>query len=165
MDWLTKLKDYAPDIAMAIATGGASLPQLALKAVADAVGSEVSSELELQSLVEANDPTVRLKLTQANNSFKIRMRELDNELLSAELSDKKDARRNHKHSIMPAFVTAGMTVIMGALFYALFFEPIPVGNKDVLYLLAGQASALWGASVTYWVGTTRSSAEKTFKPK
>ncbi len=165
MDWLDKLKDYAPDIAAAVLSGGATLPQLAMKAVSDAVGVDVSNEAGLKDYVDSASPETMLKITQANNAFKIRMRELDIELGTAELKNQENARDSHKHSIIPAIVTLGMTIIMGGVLWALFKMAIPPENKDVLYMLAGQASALWAASITYWVGTTRSSAEKTYALK
>lgn len=160
MKWLDKLKEYAPDIAAAVVSGGATLPQLALKAITDATGKPVGSETELAQLITAAAPEEMLKVTQANNAFKIRMRELDVELQSAELSDKQNARENHKHSKMPAAITIMMTLIVGVLIWCLFTSAVPGANMEILYVLIGQASALWGASITYWVGTTRSSAEK-----
>lgn len=161
MEWLDKLKDYAPDIAAAVLSGGATLPQLAMKAVSDAVGADINDEANLKSYVDSASPETMLKITQANNAFKIRMRELDIELGTAELKNQENARDSHKHSHIPAVVTLVMTLIMGGVLWALFDMKIPEGNKDVLYMLAGQASALWASSITYWVGTTRSSAEKT----
>ena len=114
MNWLSQLKEYAPSIAGAILSGGATLPQLALKAISDATGVNVLNETDLADMVESASPEVMLKLKQANNSFKIRMRELDNELVSAELSDMQDARKNHKHSIMPAILCCVLTVCYNA---------------------------------------------------
>lgn len=160
MDWLKKLKEYAPDIALAVASGGATLPQLALKAVSDAIGQDVQDETKLAQIVSGASPEDMLKVQQANNAFKIRMRELDVELGEAELRNQEHAREQHKHSMMPAVITLVMSGIVAGLFYALFYYAIPESNQDVIYILVGQASALWAASITYWVGTTRSSAEK-----
>ncbi len=161
MKWMDKLKDYAPDIAQAILSGGATLPSLALKAVSDVVGSSINNENELSDFVIGANPETMLKIKQANNAFKIKMRELDIELETAELKNQEQAREQHKTSIMPSVVTVGMTLIVAGLFYALFAKILPDNNRDVFYLLTGQASALWGASITYWVGTTRSSHDKT----
>lgn len=159
-DWIAKLKEYAPHIASAVVSGGATLPALAIKAVSDAVGGDVKDESALAGLVSGADPDLMLKIRQADNAFKIRMRELDVEIDSAELRNQEHAREQHKHSPMPAVVTVMMTLIVTALLWALFYMEIPEGNRDVAYMLFGQATALWGSSVMYWVGTTRQSAEK-----
>ena len=156
MDWLKKLKQYAPDIATAVLTGGATLPQLAIKAIADATGNEVSTQDELQKAVESASPEMMLK----NNLFKSRMRELDNDLVATKLGDVQDARKNHKHSKMPAAICIGLSVIVAILSIALIFEPIPAANNQMLNMLIGQIVAAWMASIAYWVGTTRSSANK-----
>ena len=160
MNWLKKLKQYAPDIATAVLTGGATLPQLAIKAIADATGNEVSTQDELQKAVESASPEMMIKITQANNQFKIRMRELDNDLVATKLGDVQDARKNHKHSKMPAAICIGLSVIVAILSIALIFEPIPAANNQMLNMLIGQIVAAWMASIAYWVGTTRSSANK-----
>ena len=163
--WLDKLKEYAPSIASAVLSGGATLPQLAMKAIADATGEDIQNESQLSTFISGADPETMLKIKQAGNAFNIRMRELDVELEEAELKNQENAREHHKHSIIPAIITFLMTAIVGGLFFALIMKSVPAGNKEVLYLLIGQASALWGASITYWVGTTRSSASKTLMLK
>ena len=160
MSWTDKLKDYAPDIATAILTGGASLPQLALKAIGDATGSQVSTIEQLQSAVETADPATMLKITQANNSFKLRMKELSNDLTASELTDKQNAREQHKHSKMPAVITCLLTFMVSGLLYSIMHTELTANNHDLAMMMFGQVFALWGASITYWVGTTRSSANK-----
>lgn len=162
MDWLNKLKEYAPDIAAAIVSGGATLPALAVKAVRDAVGDEsITTESALANFVEAANPDTMLKVKQANNSFMIRMRELDVELDQAEIKDKQNARSAHKDSVMPALICVLLTMIVGFGGYLLFTLNIPDGNREIAYLLFGSLMAKWGDSIAYWVGTTRSSNQKT----
>lgn len=160
MSWLKKLTSYAPDIATAILTGGASLPQLALKAIADATGGKVSTQADLEKAVLEANPETMLLITSANNSFKIRMRELGNDLTYAELSNIENARKEHKHSYMPAIITVSLTfmVMMGG--YAIFVADIPEANTTLANLLFGATLAKWGDSIAYWVGTTRTSADK-----
>ena len=160
MDWIKKLKEYAPDIVTAVLTGGATLPQLALKAVADATGNEVNTQDDLQRAVESATPEMMLKITQANNQFKIRMRELDNEILSSELGDLANARDKHQHHHMPAVICIALTVMVGIGAFFLFTKVIPDANTTLANLLFGALLAKWGDSIAYWVGTTRSSANK-----
>jgi len=160
MNWLTKLAEYAPSIAGAVLSGGATLPQLALKAISDATGVNVSNETDLANMVESASPEVMLKLKQANNSFKIRMRELDNELVSAELGDVQDARKNHKHSWMPAIICGMLSVAVISFTATLMFITIPEENTRIIDTLFGAFLTAWLSSINYWVGTTRTSADK-----
>jgi len=160
MKWLDKLKEYAPDIAMAILSGGATLPQLALKAVADATGQEVKDETQMADVIGTASPEIMLKVKQANNSFKIRMAELGNELTAAELGDVQHAREHNKHSIMPALLCGFLSVSVVAFAAALFAFKIPEDNIRLIDTLFGSFLTAWLGSVTYWIGTTRSSANK-----
>jgi phosphoribosyl-dephospho-CoA transferase len=160
MDWLNKLKEYAPDIATAVLTGGASLAPLALKAIADATGNKVSTQDELQKAVESASPEMMLKVTQANNQFKMRMRELSNELVVTELNDVQNARKHHQHHHMPAIICIALTMMVAVGAYFLFNTVIPEANTTLANLLFGATLAKWGDSIAYWVGTTRSSANK-----
>jgi phosphoribosyl-dephospho-CoA transferase len=160
MEWLKKLKEYAPDIATAVLTGGATLPQLALKAISDATGNEVTTQDDLQRAVESASPEMMLKVTQANNQFKIRMRELDNEILESELGDVQNARKHHQHHHMPAIICIALTMMVAVGAYFLFNKVIPEANTTLANLLFGATLAKWGDSIAYWVGTTRSSANK-----
>ena len=76
MNWIDKLKDYAPSIASAVMSGGATLPQLAYKAIADVSGMEVNSETQAALAIETASPSEMLALKQADYSFKVEMEKL-----------------------------------------------------------------------------------------
>ena len=163
MKWLDKLKEYAPSIATAVLSGGATLPQLALKAISDATGVDVVDSIQAAKAIDNASPDDMLKLKQADNSFKIKMVELGNELTYAELADVQQARIENKHSPMPAIICCALTLMVAAAGYCLFTINIPPENTEIAYLLFGALMAKWGDSIAYWVGTTRSSANKDFK--
>ncbi len=160
MSWLDKLKEYAPDIAMAVLSGGATLPQLALKAVADATGQEVTNETQMAEAIKGASPEVMLKVKQANNSFRIRMAELRNELVDTELGDVQHARVHNKHSKMPEIICIMLTLSMIGFAVALFFAEIPDANVRLIDTLFGAFMTAWLGSINYWVSSTRSSANK-----
>jgi len=161
MKWLDKLKEYAPDIAGVILSGGATLPSLALKAIGDATGQTVTTETEAAQAITGASPEVMLKVRQANNSFKIRMAELANELTATELGDVQNAREHHKHSIMPSLICGTLTIAVVSFAACLFFVTIPDSNQRILDTLFGTFLTAWLGSINYWIGTTRSSAQKT----
>lgn len=165
MKWLDKLKEYAPDIAMAILSGGATLPQLALKAVADATGQEVNDETQMSEVINSASPELMLKIRQSNNSFKIRMAELGNELTATELGDVQHAREHNKHSKMPELICVMLTLSMIGFAVALFFAEIPKDNVRLIDTLFGAFMTAWLGSINYWVSSTRSSANKDMRNK
>lgn len=160
MDWLTKLKDFAPDIATAVLTGGASLPSLAIKAVSEAMGVDIKSEDALGKAIEAATPEQMFKMKQANNSFKLRMQELANEMSIAELGDVQNARKTHKDSVMPAAICITLTLSVIGFACALMVLTIPEANQRMLDTLFGSVLTAWLGSLAFFTGTTRSSGQK-----
>jgi hypothetical protein len=110
--------------------------------------------------VKNASPEVMLKVKQANNSFKIRMSELANELTATELGDIQHARVQNKHSDMPALICSLLTVAVLAFAAALMVVNVPVGNVRLIDTLFGAVLTAWLGSIQYWIGTTRSSAQK-----
>ena len=160
MGWLNKLKEYAPSIATAVLTGGASLPALAMKAIEDATGLEVTNEDQLSRAIDAATPEQLFKMKQADNSFKLRMKELASEMAHAELGDVQNARKNHKDSKMPATICITLTLAVIGFACALMVLTIPEANQRMLDTLFGSVLTAWLGSLTFFTGTTRSSGQK-----
>lgn len=106
-------------------------------------------------------PEALVKLKQIEADHRAELEQIAAKVALAELKNQEHAREIHKHSPMPAIVTGALTVMVAVAGWLLFHVEIPAANRDVAYMLFGQLLGLWAASVTYWVGTTRSSAEKT----
>ena len=110
-----------------------------------------------------HDPEARVKLREIELNNETKLEEIAFKLAEAEMADKQNARQNHKHSKMPATITIMMTILAACYGVALFFLEVPEPNRDMVNYFGGQLIALWFASVVYWTGTTRSSANKDFK--
>lgn len=160
MSWLNKLKKYAPSIVGAVLSGGATLPQLAFEALSDATGVDIKTEADAEKAVNAMSPSQLIEMKKADQAYCVAIKKLENDLFSTELKGFQEARETNKHSRMPAAICCALTVMVALGAYALFTLNIPDGNKEIAYLLFGTALAKWGDSIAYWVGTTRSSAEK-----
>lgn len=126
--------------------------------LANVLGTEPDAAAVARAIQQDPEALVKLKRFELENEQHIR--DLAFKTLQAELTDKANARSIHHDSRMPATITMMMTMIVGALLLALFWIEIPNGNRDVAFMMLGQAVTLWAASVTYWVGTTRGSSDK-----
>lgn len=131
-----------------------------------AVGALVASALGVDNDPDAieqavkNDPGAAVKLREVELQHKERLELIAFKTLSKELGDKANAREAHKHNPMPAIICVSLTVMVAIGAWMLFTLNIPEANKQISYLLFGTVLAKWGDSIAYWVGTTRSSAEK-----
>jgi hypothetical protein len=136
-----------------------------------AIGAMVSNALGVDNTPSAVAQALK---TDPEAAIKLRKFELDNEadirehafkVLDVELKDKQSARIAHKHNPMPMIICCALTLMVGAGAYLLFTLEIPDTNRQISYLLFGTLLAKWGDSIAYWVGTTRSSSEKTMMMK
>ena len=58
-------------------------------------------------------------------------------------------------------VTAVLAFMVFVLLIGLLFVEVPDGNKEILYLLAGAIIGAFGTAVSYWLGSSDGSAQKT----
>lgn len=131
------------------------------------VGSLVSSALGVENSPDAvleavkKDPEAALKLKQMELDHKTDLEQIALDTFKAEAADRSSAREAHRQSRMPGIICIALTFMVAGGAYMLFSMNIPEGNREIAYLLFGTLLAKWGDSIAYWVGTTRSSAQKT----
>jgi hypothetical protein len=132
-----------------------------------AIGGMVSSALGVDNTPDAvaqalkSNPEAAIKLRQFELENEQDIRQHAFKILNAELNDKQGARETHKHNPMPMLICIALTFMVSGGAYMLFTMDIPVDNKNIANLLFGTVLGQWGASIAYWVGTTRASSEKT----
>jgi len=157
MNW-ESIKDTVGKAAPILGTlvagpAGASVGAL----IANALGTDPTPASVNQALL---DPDKQADLQRWAYEHEEKLSSIALGTLEAELSDKQSARKENKHSNMPSVIVIILTLLITGIAMMLFNVAMPERNEDIVFYLVGQISALWGASVTYWVGTTRSSAEK-----
>lgn len=154
----------------AIAVGAPLLGGALFGPAGAAVGSIIAGKFGVspdatpdQVLTAINgDPDAALKLREIETTHVERLQELENERLRIETADVQSARNVHQHHWMPSAITMVMCAMFGAIVGALFIWAIPGENKDIVVYMAGQVSGILTSCVTYWVGSTRASANKDF---
>lgn len=104
---------------------------------------------------------LELRLTEAENNKEIKLAELAQDEFKTEADDKKNARAEHKLSLMPAMLSLLLTCFIAGIVFLLFYVEMPEGSKEVLFMLLGIVVKEWGGAMQYWFGTTRGSEEKT----
>ena len=158
MNWLEKLGEYAPDIVAAVMSGGATLPALAVKAVSDALDVDVEKPEQLTEVIKEATPAQLEKLKVANRDYLLAKQRLDNELKQSEMQDTQHARQSHKHHWMPSVLTLLLVIMVCGMFWVLAYEDVK--SENTLYLLVGQIMGAFATAITFWLGSSRSSQEK-----
>lgn len=78
-----------------------------------------------------------------------------------ELADTQNARAEHKDHWMPSVMTLILAAMVSGMFIALFaFEP-PKAYDQVIIMTAGAVLGAFGTAVAFWLGSSRSSVDKT----
>ena len=160
-DWKSTLSKIAPLAGTMI---GGPWGGLAAQAIGTVFGHDSKTppdETQMSKYISTATPDQLIKLKTIDADLKKRMREYDIKDDELVYDDRANARATHKDSRMPAIIVLSLTAMVIGMVVALFvFEP-PGQNKALLYSIAGQVLTAWGASIAYFVGTTRSSQEKT----
>ena len=166
MDLADILKKVAPWLAAA-AAGPAGLAGMGIKTAAEALGApEQNTEAVTAALVGAT-PEQMAALRQADNDFKLRMRELGYkstaDLEALAVADRKDARGMQvaKPSKMPALLSAVVTLGYFAILIGMMTGWLKVSDSQALLIMLGSLGTAWGMVMAFWFGTTSGSARKT----
>ncbi|AEY01478.1 hypothetical protein GU3_08610 [Oceanimonas sp. GK1] len=141
--------------------------------VAASIGAQIAGVLgtdnqpaAVQRELEQN-PEAALKLQQWAHQEREQIRQahlslqqLDLEREKVLLADVQHARQQHQDNPMPERLTRALAVMVVALTVGLMAMPVPDGSKEVVFYIAGQIVTAFLAAVTYWLGSSRGSAEK-----
>lgn len=159
MDWKKTLNSVAPTLAAAL---GGPVAGAATKFLADKLlGDENTNLKDVENAIIGATPETLASLKEIDNQFKVEMEKLGVDVFKLEVEDKKNARENNRNSRMPALLSVALTIIIGALLYALFYIAPPEAAKEPLLIILGMVVKEWANAMHYWFGTTRSSADKT----
>lgn len=150
-----KVADFAPLLGSALGPVGSGVGAL----IASEFGTENTPDA-INSYIAGN-PDAQVKLREIELTHKSQLQKIRLETLQAELGDKANARQAHSQSKMPAYLSIGLTMLIGVLIFLLFYVDVPSGSREVLFMLLGVVIKEWGSAMQYWFGTTRSSSDKT----
>lgn len=162
MDWKSIVSAIAPVLGTAL---GGPLGGMAMSAVAKAVtGNESAPEKDVIKAVTSLSPDALVALKAAENTFAIRMKELDIDLERINTADTADARKSmsDNKSFTPLF---SLSVIIIATTFGLegfaMVHGLPDGVDD---LIVGRVlGTLDGATVLvlgFWYGSSHGSQKK-----
>ncbi|MCY7295110.1 hypothetical protein [Alteromonas sp. a30] len=159
MSWKSTLSAIAPTLATAL---GGPLAGGAVKFLAaNLLGDEEASSQRVEDFILSANPEQLADIKRLDHQFKLDMEKLGVDVFSLEVKDRDSARKHHKSHWMPSVICLLLTIFVAAAAWALMKVQIPQENASILYMLFGQVVTAWGTSIAYWVGTTKSSSDKT----
>lgn len=133
--------------------------------IADALGTEDSPEAVKRAI--QSDPEAALKLQKMQlehqaflEQARIQQAEIDSKIEQARLADLQHARKLNNGHFMPPLLTVLLFFAVMGILYTLMNYQVPESAKEVVYMLAGSMSAAFTQAFSYWLGSSRGSAEK-----
>ena len=165
MDWKKIVGTVAPGLATAL---GGPLAGLAVKAIGGALGlSEGASEDDVAVAVSGANPEQLLALKQADQAFKVKMRELYVDLERLAGQDRASARDIAKVNMWPHIVLS--TIYTFGYFAMLYL--FMTGNVEIATSLKTEFSIVLGVMTAaqtmimqFWFGSSSGSKEKDAMP-
>jgi len=168
MDWMKTLKGLAPTVASAFL---GPLSGVAVAAIGNLLGVSDATQDKIADVIKNGQLTPeqigeikKLELQYQENEKERGFKYAELEFKQDELigKDRADARAMQValQSKMPAILTIMVTLGFFGVLGVLLWIPELKANEIVL-MMVGQLSAVWGACVAFYVSTTFSSANKT----
>ena len=162
---MDKLLDLVRTVAPSIATAvGGPLAGMATRAISEALlGKPDGTEDELVEAAKNATPEELLALKQAEQSFVVRMRELDVDLERIANEDRSSARDREVKTgdWTPKALAAAVTLgFFGVLSY-MISNGLPQHGGEAMLVMLGTLGTAWGAIISYYFGSSAGSKEKT----
>ncbi|MBP8216062.1 MAG: hypothetical protein KAX54_00265 [Thauera sp.] len=147
MNWQQIARRLAP-VAPAVGTA-------LLGPAAGAVGAMLADKLGV-----APTPAAVQRQIDADPDAMERIAEIEADLAKAAMADTQHARETLKGHWMTWALPLGFMVIIGAAMAALMVMPVPAANAARFDLILGFLLGAASAGVTFWLGSSRGSAER-----
>ncbi|NOU49964.1 hypothetical protein HG263_05365 [Pseudoalteromonas sp. JBTF-M23] len=160
MKLLDTFKDVAPTLVTAI---GGPYAGLASQVIKLAFGDDDDAQVE-HRLKQPTDADIAA-LQQAEYDFSVKMKELGITHDQLYFADKRDARMMQvlTKSNMPAVLTLLLTVGFFGAMTAILIIDLSTERQHLAMFMLGTLQTCWVACVQFYVGTSKSSQDKTNK--
>lgn len=124
---------------------------------------EDSTDQQIKDAIKNATPEQVVELKKAEQDFKVKLKELDVDILELDQRDRDNAREMQAKtkSNVPAFLSASITIGFFGVLYTMIYKGVPVGDRDALLVMLGSLGTAWTGVVSYWFGSSQGSKDKT----
>ncbi len=162
IDWKKVLGTIAPGLATAL---GGPLAGIAVATVSDALlGRKDGSDADIATALVTGGPDAFTKLREADNAFKVKMRELDIDVERINQADRASAREREAKTA-DSFTPRALALLVTAGFFGVLAWLLAYGKPetggDALLVMLGSLGTAWTAIGNYYFGSSAGSDAKT----
>lgn len=153
--------EYAPKLGSAVLAGKSEWVDIAM----NALNIDDPEKFDLKNLSGED----KLKLKQLEKDHELELLKINLEISKAELQDVQSARQmnvdlDRSNSFFNQHAALGLSLLITAAFCAACYEAfrytMDMRPNEMLLMLVGNLSGNFTQVVTYWLGSSRGSAEK-----
>lgn len=151
-DWKAVVKTVAPGLATAL---GGPLAGLAVTAIGEALGVSEPTQEKIQQALAGATPDDLLKIKAAEQTFQVKMRELDVDLVRIGVSDRDSARQREaatKDTLTPRFLAAVVVITWGVVQWRILNHSIPEDMRELVMRVLGTLDAALLVVLYYYFG-------------
>lgn len=125
-------------------------------------GNASKDQKVFEEAVKNATPEQLQALKKIDNDYKVQMAKLEIEEQKIDSDDRNSARQRHLAMKDRTPSVIGMTLVFGffALLGILIFSEVPIHNQQILNIMLGSLGTMTTAVVTYYFGSSNSSAKK-----
>lgn len=143
------LQAFAPTLASSV---GGPLGSMAVKAIAGKLGV-ASTEQAVTEAIETATPEQKQALTEADQAFAIKMRELDIDAFRVETKDIQHARETHKGQIFPQVFASVFLLLFFLYIFLITVSPPQQADLALSNLIVGNLMAVISGISGYLYGS------------
>ena len=153
-DWKSAVRSVAPILGTSL---GGPIGGAATKMISNALlGKEDGTEDEISMAMQTASPEALVALKEADNSFKMKMKELGIKEKDLVFGDKRSAREMNARTKArtPSILAYILTVMVGCMVYGLMKWTLPEGNVNVINIVFGSVMTAWIGAMQFFHGAT-----------
>ena len=157
---MTLAKQFLPDLVGSLVGKDAErVAQKVLGVAGGIVGSEIKTEADGIAAIKKlkANPDMALQL-------EIQLSEERLELARTEMQDRVSARTMSQKSTLHTIAVCGISTLVvlgfGVMLWLILGDPLPDGNTEIIYILLGTLAASFTQVINFWLGSSRSSQDK-----
>ena len=152
--------EFVPDLIGGLA--GKNAKKIAEKVVGTAeelTGQKIETEADVQKVVQIIKSDAQL---QTELKMQLSQERLETARIHSQdrISARTMAQKTTLHAVAVCVISVLVVLGFGAMLWLVLANPLPEGNSEIVYILLGTLSAGFSTVLTFWLGSSRSSQDK-----
>ena len=152
--------EFVPDLIGGLA--GKNAKKIAEKVVGTAeqlTGEKIETEADVQKVVQIIKSDAQL---QTELKMQLSQERLETARIHSQdrMSARTMAQKTTLHAVAVCVISVLVVLGFGTMLWLVLANPLPEGNSEIVYILLGTLSAGFSTVLTFWLGSSRSSQDK-----